>query len=147
MEWDNIVISAVQRLSGGSDAADITLGFHTDDRKGMTILRCIGRISIRALSVGQEVRATMGLVVLGDEEFSALAIPEPETDTDINWLWWHSLITMRAVEQEDYTHLDFDVKSKRAFRQASDLLALIVENQSGFTFRYQVGMRVLYALP
>jgi len=147
MEWDTIVVPPTTLASGLKAITDLTANFHSAERKGMTVLRMIGAVSLMPQVATQIVEVTTGINIFSAEAVAAGATPEPRSDTDISWMWWTGGPIERASSGDFWTRWPIDTKGKRKFPNADDELTLIIENNGGFTLELAANLRVLYALP
>jgi len=147
LEWDTVVVPPQTLASGLKAVTDMTANFHVAQRKGLTVLRMIGHLSLQPNVATQIVEVQAGISIFSAEQVAAGATPEPRTDTDISWMWWTGRPIERASAGDFWSHILVDVRSKRNFRNADDELTMLIENNGGFTLELAFNIRVLYALP
>ena len=128
---------------GGVAVTDLTAGFHPLLRKGITLLRMLGNISVIS-NAAAIAEFTMGIAYVSDEAAAAGAFPDPSTDASFPWLWWK-----RVLQENDNTdQFAVDVKSMRKFREANARIFFIMENDDAIeTLNFGFGIRLLYSLP
>ena len=141
-EWDSVLIADTTSNAQTQQVTDLTNGFHTDERKGLTVVRLIGNL---AVSNGTNNTASFaaGIAMISDEAFSA-SVPDPAEDAQVPWLWWH-----RSMPASDRTH-DYviDSRAKRKFLDAAARLVFVFQNDDTATnLQFTFGVRVLYLLP
>ena len=151
MEWDTFSINAATLAAGAQGFTEITAGFHTDVRKGLTILRMIGDLYVVGGAANSNTEWTAGIAMVAAEAAAALIFPDPASDTSFPWMWWGRGLEHRGAAGDDsfnYRRVPIDVKSRRAFRDQDDQCLFLVDNDDpADALEYTFGLRVLYGLP
>ena len=143
--WDTTFTDPVAVTQGAVAFVRLSLGFRTDVRKGLTILRVIGQLHVASNSAGQSVEWNAGLTMVVENN-----VPSPAADLNEPWMWYKgghtdSFAALDGVSHQSY---DMDVKAKRRFREDDDQLLFVIANHDvAFTLAFNIAARVLYALP
>ena len=142
-DWDYVLTDPATINAGAQGAVDLMTGFKTSDRKGMTLVRAIGSLSVRPVSTGSDTEFVAALAYIQAEGSGLL--PDPSTDAAFPWLWiQQSVVNTQGTE---YQHLVVDVKSRRRFRDANDSIWFIIDNDdSTQNLVFRIGLRLLYLL-
>ena len=144
-QWENASLTAVTLGTGALGVTDMTSGWYTNVRAGITLLRTLGSLSVRALIDQLPQDWAFGIIHLNEEEAAANAFPEPFSDTERLWVTRIQGVSINGLE---YAIHGFDVKAKRLFRRHNDRLYAIMETGgTGNSVSYAFGTRNLYALP
>ena len=146
-EWDNTVTGEVVIAPGAQATVDMTAGFRAaDGRKGLTLLRIFGSLTVRAVIANGLHQWVAGIAYVSAEAAGALALPDPAVDGNFPWVWWKG---GHIFEATDFSQVHMvDTKGKRNFREADAQIRFQFDNDGvansiGFSLR----LRALYALP
>ena len=142
-DWDTVLIDRATIGAGGQGVTDLMSGFMEGLRKGLTIIRSIGEIQIEAVTNSFEI--SIALAYVPQEPAAAGVFPDPSSDASFPWMWWHRLAGDTTAGE--VLRVPIDVKSKRRFRDASDRLYMILDNDGANSVTYSFGIRMLYMLP
>jgi len=112
-----------------------------------TIVRMIGYIEVRATAVGFDAAYAAGIIVVHEDSFTALALPDPLTEGAQPWLWYHQghEISFAADSLARGQREEYDIKSKRRYNPETQVLLFIIENalSSGMAINITTGWRYL----
>jgi len=113
-------------------------------RKGLTVIRIFGTLSVIPGVAGTQSEFHAGIAMMEEDAALAGAFPDPATDANFGWLWWQ-----RGAPQEDIANrYNVDVRSQRKFPNGDSRLYMIVENDDSVqNMTVTFGLRVLYKLP
>ena len=151
-EWFGARVSLTGVTSGSSIQAIVSVN------AAGTIMRIRGRLAavISAVSAPAITEVTMGLIIATDDAVAvgATAIPDPELDSDAEWMWHGTLIvrsnsaTLAETGGDGTDRLVVDTKAMRKVKTNSQLVLVINGNQTvaGATVAIVGFLRLLIAL-
>ena len=146
-EWDTLTSNEGVVPNGGQGTLHLTQGFHDQDgRKGFTLIRIIGNLTVRQVEANVLHEWAAGIAYVSSEAANVAIYPDPATDARFPWIWFNG-----AHEFESNLtakRWEVDSKSKRMFREADAQLRLIFDNHSpSGSLAFAFHGRLLYALP
>jgi len=148
--WRGISSAAETVVAADAQAVVEVIDQIVDDVADSTIMRILGRLSIRTGAVDLRLFYRAGLMVVTDDALTAAAVPEPWIDPAS--FMWEDAGTHLMSNRNDGTQilkLDIDVRVKRRMPQVSNSLAFIIDNLagSGTTLDFNLNLKVLLRLP
>ena len=117
--------------------------------KGDTLVRVRGNVlcHVDTAQVDDEV-AACGLI-LANENAVAAGVPNPEVDTDADWLWhsWFTLYAEGVAQRFPWERQHVDNKSMRKVPSGVQELVFVASSPSGVGTHWTWGFRILRKLP
>jgi len=136
------VTSPVTLGPGLTNFTDLTLGFHANLRKGMTVVRILGTIRVNSTDASLSTDFAMGITTAR----GSASFPDPSGDAQEPWLYWFRGSALPASDSGQ--HRELDVQSQRLFRDQDRRLIFLMENDdSTQSLEWTLGLRILYKLP
>ncbi len=131
--WENLIINHPHGVVGETVVTDITPEPMASDLVGRaTIVRCILNLRMNkdtSATSNTLQRIGLGITVMTNDAFAALAVPDPLSDFQQDWYYWTTLQQVFASGNIDGPAKDHDNRTARLLRGGFKLV-LISESLS-----------------
>ena len=112
-------------------------------RKGTTLTRLIGVMSLVPAAVNVLQKVSYGVIMVNEDAFNAAAVPDPEVPDNADWLCWESRFFRQTEIKE--VHIPCDLRGQRKYRSEDSVIALITHVDTGsveYLFNYRLLLKL-----
>jgi len=103
----------------------MTVNLAVDERKDATVTRIIADLQLTLTGSGTTGAMSFGMCILNLDAIAALAIPDPEIESDHPGWLWRTELNIREIDNPAW-QLHLDLRSQRRFRDDDEMLSLIM---------------------
>ena len=117
--------------SGGQGQVLLSNNMDAADKRGCTVTRMIGTVTLRPVLVNLQQFVYLGICMIHEDQVD---FPDPSIELDQpGWLWKGSATvgTTNVGDYSQWARIPIDARSQRKFRGPSDVLRLVMDNVAG----------------
>ena len=116
------------------------------NRGGTTLVRSIGSLILEPITSSANTEVLAAVTQLSDAAIGGLAFPSLTTGFQQGWLWWVYRVVRQGGAEANLV-VNFDVKSKRRYRDGdSSTVFLITNADTTQDIRWSLGLRMLFKI-
>ena len=132
--WFDAELMGQTVASGGFQGHAIDLNMVDSDKRGCTVTRIIGTVTMRPVLLDLRQFMFLGICMVTSDAIAGNVFPDPNDAGDQpGWLYrtYRTVIMSDLQDHSQETELHFDIRAQRKYRGVDDNLLLIFTNEAG----------------